>query len=98
MKRWHSIILNISIFFISSAVCFLVGIFLLKQVGIFLGANIEYNYECEPKPHMWMVDSLIGYRNKPNINYRVFGNVTAITNNFGFRSPINFNLNPAIFN
>ena len=67
----------------------LVCIILLEITERFLGINISYNYCCEPRPNMWVDDSNIGFRNKPNWKHRVFGNIVGVTNDKGFRSVVN---------
>jgi hypothetical protein len=64
--------------------CFFVVI-VLKSSEQMLGANLKYNYECDPRPEMWVPDPLLGYRNKPNYEHIVFGNIVVHINEQGFR-------------
>ncbi|MFT5287321.1 MAG: hypothetical protein ACI8TQ_003506 [Planctomycetota bacterium] len=71
---------------LSGLVSCLLGILALKQYVAWIGAEIEVNYLCDPRPVMWQADPLLGYSNKPNLEQRAFGNLVGRTNSAGFRS------------
>jgi hypothetical protein len=54
-------------------------------VGI-LGLDVKEIACCLPRPDMWIEDGDAGYRNKPFLTKRVFGNILGVTNSRGFRS------------
>jgi lysophospholipase L1-like esterase len=70
----------------STAFSLAVALLLLKGYEALLGADIPYNYFVEPRPVLWEPDSGIGFRNKPNLTHRIFGNLICHTNAAGFRS------------
>lgn len=65
---------------------FLIGLFFLKLYSDYFGRKRINVYLCEPRPGMWMIDSTIGYKNKPDLNLTALGGIKGHTNNLGFRT------------
>jgi len=61
------------------------GILALKGVEVALGAHIEEHRIIYPMPILWEEDAVIGYKNKPNVRRKAFGNIFGITDHNGFR-------------
>ncbi len=77
---------NIILVVISSIIIFIASLFVLKLYSLFFPVKKVSIYCCEPRPRMWMTDSTIGYRNRPNLSLRAFSEIKGYTNNLGFRT------------
>ncbi len=78
--------LNILLFVSSLIICVSLVIILMRICVSVLGLEVKEIICCLPRPHMWVEDQDIGYRNKPYLKKRVFGNILCETNSRGFRS------------
>jgi len=76
---------KIILFICSLVLCYYASVASVMLLERALGADLQYNYVCDPRPNMWISDPLLGYRNKPNYEHRVFGNITGKINEQGFR-------------
>jgi hypothetical protein len=74
----------------SAAVSLVAALLVLKGYETLLGADIPYNYFVEPRPVLWEPDPELGFRNRPNLTHRIFGNRVAYTNGAGFRGRRDF--------
>jgi hypothetical protein len=86
MFQLKKIGINILLFFSSLTGCIIFIIVLMRICVEMLGLDVKEIACCLPRPDMWIEDGDVGYRNKPFLSKRVFGNILGVTNSRGFRS------------
>jgi hypothetical protein len=63
-------IAKLAIAALSGFLSLLLGLFALEAYLAAAGGLIDSTHMAEPRPRMWQVDPIVGYRNRPNLDLR----------------------------
>lgn len=86
MFQLKKIGINSLIFVASLTGCIILVIILMRIYVGMLSLDVKEIACCLPRPDMWIEDRDTGYRNRPFLSKKVFGNILGVTNSKGFRS------------
>jgi len=77
---------NLFLLLISTALALVSCVVVLKSFEVVVGAHHTNMYLAEPRPKMWIEDSTMGYRNRPDVESQSFAGIKSWTNDAGFRT------------